>query len=114
MVAKNNVSTIITFCEKFVEKVLYYDAIRYFPGDQKSNSVKELDDFFIAHDLDKFSESGDLDTRNFSVYRKDGTFVHNVTHYHFKSWQDFELPSENSQPLLWSLLETTATQLIEM
>jgi len=69
-------------------------------------------EYSIIHDVEKIKESEHLDIRVLKIM-KGQEHLHTCEHYHFKSWEDFEIPYESSYPVLKDLLESTADHVIQ-
>ena len=57
-------------------------------------------------------ESEHLNIRKLQIMKGEEE-LHTCTHYHFKSWEDFETPNESSFQILKELLELTADHVIQ-
>lgn len=112
MVAQNKVSKIITFVESFVEMPNHNDIMRYYPGDKEDDNQLHFGEYTITHEIEKFQKSDHMDVRVLKIAKNDGTFSQKVSHYHFKSWEDFGVPCIKSQHDFKHLIESTADHII--
>ena len=60
--------------------------------------------------INEVEKSEHVIMRPIEVY-ENGKHIQTVKHYHFLSWEDFEIPYESSIPSLINIMESTAVHI---
>jgi len=105
MVVAQNVRYVTAYNEQFGHN--WYNVFRYFPDEQ--NPIMKCKNYNIVNQVKMTKDSGYLITRVLDVFDvKTGEKVHTLTHIHFYSWEDFEVPADKAMDDLMQILEHQA------
>lgn len=111
MVIQENIKTITSFNETFLEDGKWFGVYKYFP--EKLDAELEVADVFVVKAVkvtsDKCQVSRVLDVLD----AKTGKKLHQVKHIHFKVWEDFEVPTKENTAALMACLQPQVTMLME-